>query len=50
MFEQTANARALCEDSRHFLFVPSITGHCLCEEIPIFLLGGTVGSRNMAGI
>jgi len=33
-------ARLLCKDSRHFLSEPSITGHYLCEDFPIFLLGG----------
>ena len=30
----------LCEDFLHFLSTPSITGHCLCEEIPKKLFGG----------
>jgi len=40
MLEQTSSARALCEDFRHFLSMPSITGHTLCEDFPIFLFGG----------
>jgi len=37
MLRETAHARALCEDFRHFLSEPSITLHCLCEDFPKFL-------------
>jgi hypothetical protein len=37
--DSSAFARALCEDIQHFLSEPSITGHCLCEDFPIFLFG-----------
>ena len=40
MLEQTSCARALCEDFRHFLSEPSITGYRLCEDFPIILFGG----------
>ena len=40
MLEQTVSVLALCKDFRHFLFMLGITGHCLCEDFPIFLFGG----------
>ncbi|MBR2964165.1 MAG: hypothetical protein IKC53_08170 [Lentisphaeria bacterium] len=37
-------ARALCENSRHFLSEPSITGHCLCEDFPNYLFGSSTAA------
>ena len=37
--ELSTYARTLCEDFRHFLSVPSIAWHYLCEDFPKFLFG-----------
>ena len=39
-------SRALCEDFRYFLSAPSITGHCLCEDFPKILFGGSPASES----